>query len=321
MSRPAEVRVTRRLSSTPERVFDAWIDAALIGQWMFGGRLREEEVLGIAVDPRVGGRFSFKVRRGGAEIDHVGAYLEIDRPKRLAFTWGIAGESDGESRVTVDFAADGAGCLLTLTHTLDAKWADYVDRVREGWTKMTGALDDALGGYGWIVEPDTLRFERLLPGPVERAWAYLTESDKRGAWFAAGPMDLRAGGAANLRFDHNALTPHTEAIPERHKDKAGGVEVTVYLTAVDAPRLLGWNDDPANPESGETFELLESDGKVVLRLTQRHVTDGAMRAEAAAAWHAHLDVLEAVLANRTPGPFWSALERLHGEYTARMARR
>ncbi len=26
-----------------------------------------------------------------------------------------------------------------------------------------------------FVEPDTVKLERLLPGPVERAWAYLTE--------------------------------------------------------------------------------------------------------------------------------------------------
>lgn len=319
MSDPVEVRVVRRLAASPERAFDAWLDPAWIGQWMFGSRLRDEEVVAIAVDPRIGGRFSFKVRRGGVEIDHVGEYLAIERPNRLAFTWGIAGESDGESRVTVAFAPDGAGSLLTLTHELDAKWADYADRVSEGWTKMTGALDDALSGYGWMEEPDTLRFERVLQGPIERVWAYLTDSDKRGAWFAGGPMDLRVGGAANLRFDHNSLTPHDEPIPERHKDKAGGVDVTVYLTAIDAPRILGWNDDPANPESGETFELIEAGDRVTLRLTQRHLADRAMQAEAAAAWHTHLDVLEAVIANRPPGPFWSALERLHGEYTARMA--
>ena len=32
---------------------------------------------------------------------------------------------------------------------------------------------------GTSTEPGTVRLERLLPGPIERAWAYLTESDKR----------------------------------------------------------------------------------------------------------------------------------------------
>ena len=32
--------------------------------------------------------------------------------------------------------------------------------------------------YGVQTAPDTVRIERLLPGPIERLWAYLTESDK-----------------------------------------------------------------------------------------------------------------------------------------------
>ena len=30
-----------------------------------------------------------------------------------------------------------------------------------------------------LIEPGTVKMERLLPGPVERVWAYLTESKKR----------------------------------------------------------------------------------------------------------------------------------------------
>ena len=35
-----------------------------------------------------------------------------------------------------------------------------------------------------LIEPGTVKMERLLPGPVERVWAYLTESDKRARWLA-----------------------------------------------------------------------------------------------------------------------------------------
>ena len=47
-----------------------------------------------------------------------------------------------------------------------------------------------------LIKPSTIRFERLLPGPVERVWAYLTESKKRATWLAAGEFDLR--GVASL---------------------------------------------------------------------------------------------------------------------------
>lgn len=138
------VRATQRFSASPERVFDAWFDPDLLGQWMFGPRLREEEILHLKTDARVGGRFSFLVRRQGAEIDHVGGYREIERPRRIVFTWGIAGVSVDESVVEIDIAPDGAGCVLTLTHRIPAPWAEYADRTRDGWTTMLKALEPVL---------------------------------------------------------------------------------------------------------------------------------------------------------------------------------
>jgi len=138
------VRVTRRFDAAPERVFDAWLTPAMIGQFMFGPQLRDEEVLRIEVDPRVGGAFSFLVRRQGQEIDHVGHYLEIDRPRKLAFTWGIVGETADQSRVDIEITPRDRGCELELTHRMDPKWAEYADRVRGGWTTMCDALARAL---------------------------------------------------------------------------------------------------------------------------------------------------------------------------------
>jgi uncharacterized protein YndB with AHSA1/START domain len=136
------VRVTHRYSASAERVFDAWLSPALLGRWMFGPTVRDEQILHLELEPKVGGRFSFLVRRGSDEIDHVGEYLEIDRPHRLAFTWGIgAGDS---SRVTIDIAPHGSGCELTLLHELHPDWADYADRTQAGWTHMLGKLSDAL---------------------------------------------------------------------------------------------------------------------------------------------------------------------------------
>src|SRR5215510_11160287 len=140
-----KVSVTRHFDAPPERVFDAWLDPEMIGKWMFGPALREEEVLRIVADARVGGSFSFLVRRQGYEIDHVGKYREIDRPRRLVFTWGVAGESDDESLVIIEIIPHESGAELTLTHEMDAKWADYASRTEAGWTKMLEALAAALG--------------------------------------------------------------------------------------------------------------------------------------------------------------------------------
>ena len=134
------VRVTRRFDAAPERVFDAWLTPAMIGRWMFGPALRDEKILRIEADARVGGSFSFLVLRQGTEIDHVGRYLEIERPRHLVFTWGIAQESAEESRVSIDITPVDSGCELKLTHVMDAKWAEYADRTRSGWTTMLDAL-------------------------------------------------------------------------------------------------------------------------------------------------------------------------------------
>jgi uncharacterized protein YndB with AHSA1/START domain len=134
------VVVTRSFTTTAERVFDAWLDVDMIGRFMFGPALREETILHLKLDARVGGSFSFKVRRGDQDIDHVGTYREIERPRRVVFTWGIAGESTDESVVTIEIAAHSSGCELTLTHELQPQWADYAPRVEQGWTTMLAAL-------------------------------------------------------------------------------------------------------------------------------------------------------------------------------------
>jgi uncharacterized protein YndB with AHSA1/START domain len=137
---PIQVRVTRRFDATPDRVFDAWLNPESIRAWMFGPAIREEEVVCITNDPCVGGSFSFVVRRQGEEINHVGDYLEIQRPWRLAFTWGI--DEAAGSRVVIDIVAQDAGCELTLTHELRPDWSDYADRTKAAWSKMLEVLAD-----------------------------------------------------------------------------------------------------------------------------------------------------------------------------------
>jgi uncharacterized protein YndB with AHSA1/START domain len=138
-------RVTHRFDASPERVFDAWLDPVQVRRWFSPGL---GELQRIETDPRVGGRFSFVDRRDGEDIDHIGEYLEIDRPNRLVFTWGIVGVGDDTSTVTIEITPLDTGCVLTLTHEMDARWADYVDRTIHGWTIMLEAMDDVVEDNG-----------------------------------------------------------------------------------------------------------------------------------------------------------------------------
>lgn len=135
---PIVVRITRHFEAAPERVFDAWLDPEKARKFLFatstGQMVRAE------IDARVGGGFNFTDRRDGVDAEHIGEYLEIDRPRRLVFTFHTEKGSTDLSRVSIDIAPRGTGCELTLTHEIDSKWSEYKDRTEAGWTNIVGAL-------------------------------------------------------------------------------------------------------------------------------------------------------------------------------------
>ncbi|TWF41794.1 uncharacterized protein YndB with AHSA1/START domain [Chitinophaga polysaccharea] len=141
---PVHATVTHKYAAAPERVFDAWLDTGMIGKFMFGPALRDEEIVQLKTDARVGGTFSFIVRREGIEIEHIGEYIEIDRPRRLLFSWAVRQDLPDSSRILIDITTLSTGCELTLTQEMPANWADFVERAKSAWAKMLHALADVL---------------------------------------------------------------------------------------------------------------------------------------------------------------------------------
>ena len=137
-AKPAAIAV-QTFKVPPRRVYDAILDPAMIARFMFGPLLREEEVMHVQNEPKVGGQFSFKVRRGDQELDHVGTYLELSPPRRIVFTWAVVPQQD-YSTVSIDIAPTTEGCSLRLTHNMPPEYADFVDRARGSWEKMLGVL-------------------------------------------------------------------------------------------------------------------------------------------------------------------------------------
>lgn len=143
MAEPILVTVTRRFDAPPEKLFDAWLDPDSVGRWLFA--TPEGTMERVELDPRVGGRFLIAERRGDALAEHFGEYLEIDRPRRLAFSFAAVRDS-GYTRVTITIEPDGDGSRLTLVHEMDPRWAEYETRTREGWTMILAGLAETLGG-------------------------------------------------------------------------------------------------------------------------------------------------------------------------------
>lgn len=172
-----------------------------------------------------------------------------------------------------------------------------------------------MSDYGVYTEPGTIRFERTLPGPIERVWAYLTESEKRRTWLASGTMELRVGGKVALHFMHSEITPHQEVIPDKYKDAACGGGLNGQVTQCAAPRLLSftWGDEPTG-NSEVTFELSPRGKDVLLVITHRRLTDVEQMVSVSGGWHAHVDILIARLNEQTPPPFWSAHAKLEAHY-------
>ncbi|MEP1093532.1 MAG: SRPBCC family protein [Cyclobacteriaceae bacterium] len=164
--------------------------------------------------------------------------------------------------------------------------------------------------HGKLIEPNTLQFERLLPGPIDRVWEMIVDEEKRSLWFAGGATDLKPGGVMKLIFNNSQFSPPDPA-PEKYKDYADGFVSQAIVEKCEAPTLLS-----INWENGiVTFALEEQGSEVKLTLTHEKLPDvKEQRIGTLAGWHTHLGVLKARLLGVAPEKFWPKHDRLEKEY-------
>lgn len=166
--------------------------------------------------------------------------------------------------------------------------------------------------YGVLTEPTTLTIHRILPGPIERVWAYLTDSDLRRQWLAAGAMELKVGAPFEFVWRNNELTDPPGKRPEGYSDEH---RMQSRITEIDPPRRLSFTWF----ERGEvTFELSPRGNRVLLTVIHRRIPDRSVLLKVGPGWHNHLDVLVARISGKEPEPFWDNFVRLQKEYTRRM---
>jgi uncharacterized protein YndB with AHSA1/START domain len=164
-----------------------------------------------------------------------------------------------------------------------------------------------------VVEPGTVRLERLLPGPVERVWAYITESEKRAKWICGGELELRVGGKVRLEFDSNSLSSD-KSPPPKYQGHAKHASRGV-VTRLEPMRLLAHTWTWESGDTEVTYELTPRGKDVLLTIVHSRVDRGAT-ASVMSGWDVHTGVLADVLNGVEPRPFWKTHTRLEAEYGA-----
>ena len=173
--------------------------------------------------------------------------------------------------------------------------------------------------YGEQLNESIERFRRLLPGPIERIRANLTEGDKRAQWLCGGDAETRVGGRVDMHF-HNLSLSGDDDIPrpEKYGDIPEKISFAGEVTRCEPPRVLThtWEFDD---EASEVCYELEAQGdKVLLTLTHRKLETSKIVLSVSTGWHCHLNLLEDVLAGQQRRPFYKMQSALEDEYGQRL---
>jgi len=137
------LRLERTFDADPQAVFDAWTHPDVLRRWWAAGP--DWDTPEVDVDLRVGGRYRLAMRdpSTGGVYAVAGEYIDVDPPRRLAYTWAWEGLGAPESRVSVEFhAVTGGGTRVVVTHhglAPDGTGPESRTGHEQGWT---GCLDN-----------------------------------------------------------------------------------------------------------------------------------------------------------------------------------
>jgi uncharacterized protein YndB with AHSA1/START domain len=134
--RTPTVTVRREIDASAEELFDAWLDPDAMAQWM---RPNGIESTTAVVDARVGGAYEITMGHRSGPLFTWGIYQEIDRPRRLVFTWSARGALEPPSLVTVEFKRRGRLTEVIVTHE-QLPGHDQIAPVNAGWSQAIERL-------------------------------------------------------------------------------------------------------------------------------------------------------------------------------------
>jgi uncharacterized protein YndB with AHSA1/START domain len=130
--------VRREISAPAEDLFDAWLDARSLGSWLKPSGTRETRA---ETDPRVGGTFRIVMVDDESSMVHTGTYQEIDRPRRLVFTWSSSATQFRDSIVTVTFQPSANSTVVEI-HQVGLPDEEARAGHHAGWSDALRKLDN-----------------------------------------------------------------------------------------------------------------------------------------------------------------------------------
>ena len=126
------------IAASPETIWGFLVDPMKATRWM------GQEAF---FDPWPGGEYRVEVITGEIAI---GEFVELDRPRRLVFTWGwqegsTSGVPAGSSTVEIDLVPERDGTTLCFRHS-GLPTQDAVQRHTHGWDHYLARLQSAAQG-------------------------------------------------------------------------------------------------------------------------------------------------------------------------------
>ena len=130
------------IAASAERIFDALTTPEQLVEWWGDPKVYVCERWD--VDLRSGGRYRCVGKSAdGSAFTLEGEYLEVDRPRKLVYSWKPSWEEmEPATIVTIEIETTAAGAHLRMTHSGFAGYADARERHSQGWPLVLGWLQE-----------------------------------------------------------------------------------------------------------------------------------------------------------------------------------
>ena len=135
------VKAEIEIAAPPHRIFQALTNAGELAAWWGADDMYRTTEW--QIDLRPGGKWStVAVNADGTQSTVGGEYIEIDPPRRLAYTWRPSWDDFLETTIVYDLQPTATGTRVLVTHSGFGDRAAQATGTGEGWKRVLEWLAD-----------------------------------------------------------------------------------------------------------------------------------------------------------------------------------